>query len=1030
MQAERLEIRLLGEFALLRNGRELPTPTLKKARILVGRLALNPGHEFLRDDLAVHLWPDSEIETARFNLRQLIARIRRAAPDLSPCIVAEDRTTIRFDATDALIDAREFRRLAGSLPEEAVSHYRGPLLDGIEDGWIDPPRAELEELYLRTLESLADLSEAREAVPWLRRARETDPYREPLLQKLLIRLAECGDLAGVQVAYRTFQDLLHREMNAIPSHETVRLYRRLLSDEQAPSDPGPAQPVVRSRLPVPTNEIIGREEEVQEVCELLRGHRLVTLVGAGGSGKTRLSIAIGAKELEHRAKGVWFVDLSPVVDPLQVPQTVGQALGLREPSGMGWAEALIENIGSSDRLVILDNCEHLVEACSRIAGALLAQCEGLRILATSRVPLALDGEQRFSVPSLEIPSEAEMQLEATESEYLRFSAVRLFVDRARLVSPRFAIDAETASRVVSICREVDAMPLGIEMAAARLAGLSLTEVARRLDDKLAFLRGPARNAVPRHQTLGAVIEWSYDLLSEDGRTLLRRLSVFGGGWTLDSATAVCGFGTLQPETILEALVGLTEASLVQHRDDRYSFLDTVRSFARFRLGEGVERDTARDRHLQFFHEFCEGVEALVAAEGPERAAVRYRHELDNVRAALAWAAREEASHVGLLLAANASVVLSISHLDGEAVGWLQRILELPVEDPGSPARTRALKRACTLFQSNFLDLDRSIVREKTVKVCRELVGIAELNHDLRSLAHGLAELGNALQSTDLGFGRECLERSLEIFGSLPDGGRAQWPMVLLGFSDADAGEFEEARRRFQRSERLAQQAGDTATRLFALQAESHLLREHCRYPEALLKLQEIERILASWPDARVAALKDLRLAELALATWDLASMAAPLRRAQVFYEGSRIRFQGMLVDGLFRYLAAYEGRIGEAVTGLSSTLANLISGGYSSSHAWWHGAAIELEALSLAASRAGDPAAGSRVFGAAQALRERDGAHLSPNIRSRWDLLSKAAGFGTFTSEIEEGHRSTPEEAIALAEELERSLLSGPTRSV
>ncbi len=1019
MALEPLEIRLLGEFALVRNGVELPAPIGKKARVLVARLALSPGHKFLREDLSAHLWPDSDPETARYNLRQLLNRIRRSAPALSASLVGEDHSTLRFDGATAKTDVSEFERLGEVQAEQAVDLYGGPLLEGIDDEWINARRISLEDRYLGLLESLADRSPPLKAVHWLRRAVETDPYREPLQQKLLMRLAECGDVAGVQVALRRFQLLLHRSINASPSPETMRLYKELVSGRNIEERPR-IEPALRSRLPIPGERILGREQLCNEVSEQLRRHRLITLVGPGGVGKTRLAIEIAAREVDRRAAGVWFVDFSAESEPAQVPQAIGQAIGLREQSGMAWTEAIAEHISESDHLLIFDNCEHLLDACSLAAAALLSRCRHLTLLATSRAPLAASGELRIAVPPLDLP---ELPPDSPE-QYLAFSAIGLFAERARLVSPGFKLNATNASTVADICREVDGIPLGIEMAAARLSALSLDEVARRLDDKLGFLRAPGRARTPRHTSLAAVISWSYELLDAADKTLLRRLGVFAGGWTLDSAVSVCAYGVLDEVQVVEGLLRLSEASLVQHREGRYYFLDTIRAFARQGLDDDPGADEVRACHFRLLSEFCEDPSAIVDTDGPDQAAAHYRGELENIRSALSWALSKGASDDRFQFAADACLVLSIAQLDREAALWLDRFLALETAEPSRMARLLVLKTACTVYQSRFLDHDRALARRKATSAANELAGYAEeLGRDTL-LAHALCEIGRANLTEDRALAENSFRRALEIYRSQEVDSDSQRPLILLGQSAANGGRYEEARRLLREAQLQAESVGDVATQIFALQTKSHLLREQGLYSEALARLRKIERILRSWPDARSAVVKDLRLAELYLDTWQFEYIAEPLGRARAAFEESRSRLIGLLLDALTRYVAAYECRIEEASSGISVATASLIKGASSSLGGWWHGASIELEALALCLSRIDLVSEGARVFGAAQSLRARDYAHLSPNLYARWAHLTEEGGFEQFSEEIAAGRAMSPDETQELVEELEFGVLA------
>jgi predicted ATPase/DNA-binding SARP family transcriptional activator len=1012
-----LEICLLGGFGLAREDRPLPGPKSKKGRLLVAHLALHAGRELLRSDLSAHLWPDLSEDKALFNLRQLLSTIRRESPDLGGQLKASDRRTLSFDSADTLIDATEFRRLIKdeSHVGSALELYRGVLLPGIQDNWIDPLRAELEECYIAGVEVLVAECEPRAAVRWLRKAIEFDPYRESLQQKLLVRLIEGGDVAAAHVAFRQFRQLLHHEMNSSPSPETEALYRRLVD-----SGPGVllSRDQARFRLPAPTTELLGRETDIREVCRLLETSRLVTLLGAGGAGKTRLSIAVGERELARRRDGAWFVDLSELNEEARVPQTVGKALNLPEPARGAWNEALVEGIGAGERLLILDNCEHLVEATARLASTLLSRCEGLKILATSRLPLAAEGEHRYRVPSLALPDEASLEPE----EYLRYPALELFQSRARQVSPGFLIDRQNVDLAIAICREVDGMPLGIEMAAARLAALSIEDVARRLDQKLSFLRNSSKTAIPRRQTLGAVLDWSYGLLPGNQQTLLRRLSVFAGGWTIGAAERVCGFGSLSPEEILERLVGLVEASMASYVDGRYLVLETVRQFASDLLATDEDERAVRDRHLEYFNDFCKGVDEQVGLQGPDRAALHYKPELKNIRSALAWSLRS-GSEEGFELGSNAAIVFSILQLDGEAVSWLQQLLALKTREPASLARISALTQACRFYQSQCADFDRPTARENTIGACEELARLALQIDDRLSLAEAHMYLGAVRLWWEPQLARESLAEALAINLTLPEQGRSYRPLRLLAQAAYDAHSFEESRDYYERSYSHAEKRGDLGWTITCLQGLSHLCREHCQYEEARAKLVKIQRLLAKMPDARASAFNDLRFAELSLDAWDFAAMAEPLSRARSFFGESRKRLHCLLIDGLSRYLAAREGRLTEAVTGVGQVVSQLVHDAAGNPSACWHGASIELESLSYSLASLGKRREGARMFGAAQALREKDWAYLSPSVKARWQRLEEAASFGGETDAIKEGRCLTPEQVIEAAQEMEWLIL-------
>lgn len=340
-------------------------------------------------------------------------------------------------------------------------------------------------------------------------------------------------------------------------------------------------------LPEQLTSFVGREKEIVDVKNLLRSARLVTLTGSGGTGKTRLSQEAGAQELRNFPHGVWLIELAALTDPSQIIPAIAQVFGLQVLPFNSLANIVLDYLRDKNLLLILDNCEHLIEACARLADDLLHQCTGCRILASSREALGIAGEVSYHVPSL------------ADSE-----STQLFVDRARAVNPGFKLADANASPITQICSRLDGIPLAIDLAAARVKLLSAEQIAVRLDDRFRLLVGGSRTALPRQQTLRALIDWSYDLLSEEEKRLLQFASVFVGGWTLDALEAVAD----DPET-LEHLEQLVNKSLVvteeRETEMRYSMLETIRQYAREKLFDAKQSSAARDRHFIYFDELSE-----------------------------------------------------------------------------------------------------------------------------------------------------------------------------------------------------------------------------------------------------------------------------------------------------------------------------------------------------------------------------------------------------------------------------------------
>lgn len=393
-----------------------------------------------------------------------------------------------------------------------------------------------------------------------------------------------------------------------------------------------------NNLPQQVTSFIGRERELTEAKALLAGARLLTLLGVGGIGKTRLSLQMAAEVADAYPDGLWFVELAPLTDARLVPQAVASVLGIKEEAGRPVVEALLKHVKYRQLLLILDNCEHLIQACAELARQLLQSCSHLKVLASSREPLHLAGETSYLVPALAAPG---THPPITLAALTQYEAVHLFIDRAVAVQPAFQVTQQNAALVAGICERLDGIPLALELAAARLRTLSVENIAARLNDRFRLLTGGDQTALPRQQTLRALIDWSYDLLTDHERAVFRRLAVFSGGWTLEAAEAVGAGGGLAETDVLDLLTRLVEKSLVKLEAEggRYRLLQTVQQYAQERLDESGEGEPARARHLAFYLAFAE--KARPELVGPEQGAwlARLDLERENVLSAHAWCDR-------------------------------------------------------------------------------------------------------------------------------------------------------------------------------------------------------------------------------------------------------------------------------------------------------------------------------------------------------------------------------------------------------
>lgn len=558
--------------------------------------------------------------------------------------------------------------------------------------------------------------------------------------------------------------------------DEARLLKRLAATPATPAVPAvrPAQhetSIVRHpALPQRVTSFIGREHEIEEIEELLAMPltRLLTLTGPSGCGKTRLALQVAAKRVKFYSDGIWWVDLAALTDPDLIPLTVANVLGIREQTGMPWMDALIEYLQNREVLLVLDNCEHLVAACAQFVETLLFACPQLQILATSREALGISGERAWLVPSLTLPKNefkvASSKLQAGSIELgqsqpstfnlqpsalLESEAVRLFVERAKAVQPSFALTQQNVPAIVQICRELDGIPLAIELAAARMKVLTAGQIAERIGDAIRLLTSGSRTAMPRQQTLRAAIDWSYDLLSEQEQTVLRRLSVCTGGFTMDAAEAICSGEGVEVEEVLDLLAALVDKSLVmvtgqeQYGQARYRMLEIIRQYAHEKLVEAGNLETIRDHHLAFYLNMAEQAEPGLLSADQLTWFDRLEMEHDNLRTALSWSLEREQRPEHDAFLENASLRLA------GALGWFWFFRGYYIE--GSDWLTRVLAQSCNapavvrakaLVRQSRLELWKSRIEQGKSLAEEGLTHYREAG-DIRGMAEAFAALGVA-----------------------------------------------------------------------------------------------------------------------------------------------------------------------------------------------------------------------------------------------------------------------------------------------
>ena len=586
-----------------------------------------------------------------------------------------------------------------------------------------------------------------------------------------------------------------------------RLFQVAAADLLTDFPPLRSMSILHHNLPTQLTSFIGRDREIAEVKTMLASARLVTLTGAGGSGKTRLALQLGPDLLEQYADGVWFVELAALADPTLVPQTAASALGVSEQPRRALTATLIDFLRPKLLLLLLDNCEHILEACARLADVLLRACPNLRILATSREGLGIAGETLYPVPTLPVP---DLERLPPMEALVQYESVRLFTERAAAVVPTFRVTPQNAKSVVQVCHDLDGIPLAIELAATRVKVLTVGQIVARLNDRFRLLTGSRHTALPRHQTLQAAMDWSHDLLAEKERILLRRLSIFAGGWTLEAAEAICSGDEIEASDILDLLTQLVSKSLVVvetlDAGARYRLLETMRQYGRRELVDSGEEAEVRKRHRKWFLTLAERAEPNLRGGfvGESSLVVWLDHlesEHDNLRAALEWSEVEGEEGEGLRLAAALGVFWQVRGYLSEGRGWLRGALK--TQEGVSPAlRAKALGMAGRLASGQA---DYSVARryyEESLTIYRDLDDKENIGRLLRYMG------GIMVRQGDLS-ARPRLEESLTIFRELGQMRQAAGSLVVLGDLARLEGDYAAARHLCEEGLALFRKLGDT-----------------------------------------------------------------------------------------------------------------------------------------------------------------------------------------------------------------------------
>ena len=647
------------------------------------------------------------------------------------------------------------------------------------------------------------MSESTSFGTWLRQQRRA----LDLTQKALAEQVGCAEITVRRMEADEYKPsselaLILFEKLGIPEPERsqwVRFARGLTGYPNNHATPSPSRKP-STNLPVPLTSFIGREQEVERIQHRLGGHRLVTLIGAGGIGKTRLSQQVASQCIGDYANGVWLVELASVNDPVLVPQTISAVFGIQQETNRALIEMLIHVLRPKTTLLILDNCEHLLDACAQLIDQLLKNCQNLKILATSREALGIIGEALYQVPSLTIPDIQRIESIEKLNDY---ESIRLFDERAQLVQMDFAVTRENASSVAQICHRLDGIPLAIELAAVRVQVFSAEQIATQLNECFHTLTGGSRTALPRHQTLQASIDWSWHLLYDSEQTLLRRLSVFAGGFTLEAAVQICagtGIETRQIAGLISQLVtkSLVVANQASDGERRYRLLETIRQYAHEKLVEFGEEENIRIQHLKYFLQLSEQAEP--ALRGPTQVEwfARLNDERDNIRAALAWAEKTDVE-AGLFIAGRLWRFWEVFDLR-EGDSWLGKFLTNPQAQNQSRARAQALYAHGIILYLT----EQYVLLEKAGQECLAIYrALGDQRGEIDAL---IVSARFRFATNDWGPMMELFHQALALSESLGDIWRQAFAIGHLGWGTTD--DYERRISYFKEAVALFRKAGD------------------------------------------------------------------------------------------------------------------------------------------------------------------------------------------------------------------------------
>lgn len=949
LTAPHVHLKLFGSFQIVRaesdnhtngdptqgngNGSPVRLPT-RKIESLLAYLVLHPeAHS--REKLAALFWGDTSDEQARVSLRNALAALRKV---VGAEIFTADRVTVQLNPDiPVFVDAMQFSEIGDwrletvdsiSNLQSLVSLYRGDLLADFYDDWIVPERERLRQMYLDALLQLTQhyraASEYARAVEAAQRLLETEPANERAHQHLMFCFVALGERNAALAQYEKCVVALRQELDVAPANETTALYEWI---RQSGANASLAARV--TNLPIPLTSFIGREQEMAELKELLttdtgqratpvtRHPSLVTLTGAGGSGKTRLAIQAATDLIDAYRDGVWWVELAALTDGARVPQAVAKALGVQESAQQALTDTLENFLREKQLLLVLDNCEHLLDACAQLARALLGACPQVQILATSREPLGFIGETVRVLPTLAFPNPNALSLTDLLTPY---AAVRLFADRARAVNSHFALNLENARAVAQICARLDGIPLALELAAARVYEMSVQEIAARLDNRFAFLTRGNRGALPRQQTLHALIAWSYDLLAEQERAVFSRASVFAASFTAEAAAQVCA--PFQ-EFVADALARLVAKSLltIEHADNetRYRMLETIREYGQAQLRAHDQENSIKARHLAFHLALAETVGRDTYGSEVEQGLTRLEKSYADVRAALQWAERKGDARAVLQFCGALREFWILRGYWHEGRQWLERALEWNRERATAPAADADLRRwyARALWSAGDMIWRQSDYAQGRTLIEQGLAIYRALG-DKWQCADLLHRLGGiAYEQGDFERARRLYQEGLEIYRELDDKQGIADGLAYVAVAVFNQGDMTQAQELYAASLALERALGNARGMAFAAMGLGNIATEQKDYATAISFYEQCLTLNRALGNKRGYASVYNNLGGIYVAQGDFAAAHESLAQSLFFYHevGSKRGITYALCN--MAYLAQTEAKFDLAVELLS-----------------------------------------------------------------------------------------------------------------